>query len=79
MADVGNCIHQIYCGIEQNIDNDAYYKNLFASYGLATYLTDYQGIRKAWDALVAAGEKVIKRYIYYPVSGMLCEISRGFE
>ena len=155
MADVGNCIHQIYCGIEQNIDNEAYYKDLIASYGLSTYLIDYEGIRTAWeelvawlteeygrathiyherpfshlkdgqvftgsidlvwqteegdilidfktcplghkhilneesdhyagwyagqldaytDALEAAGEKVIKRYIYYPVSGMLCEI-----
>ena len=154
MADVGNCIHQIYCGIEQNIDNEAYYKDLIACYGLSTYLVDYKGIRQAWeelvkwltdhygkathiyherpfthlkdgqvftgsidlvwqteegdilidfktcplghkyildaesehyagwyagqldayqDALEAAGEKVIKRYIYYPVSGMLCE------
>ena len=160
MADVGNCIHQIYCGIEQNIDNEAYYKDLIASYGLSSYLIDYEGIRTAWeelvawlteeygpatniyherpfshlkdgqvftgsidlvwqteegdilidfktcplghkhilneesdhyagwyagqldaytDALEAAGEKVIKRYIYYPVSGMLCEISRGFD
>lgn len=160
MADVGNCIHQIYCGIEQNIDNEAYYKDLIASYGLSTYLIDYEGIRAAWeelvawlteeygpathiyherpfshlkdgqvftgsidlvwqteegdilidfktcplghkhilneesdhyagwyagqldaytDALEAAGEKVIKRYIYYPVSGMLCEISRAFK
>jgi ATP-dependent exoDNAse (exonuclease V) beta subunit len=160
MADVGNCIHQIYCGIEQNIDNEAYYKDLIASYGLSAYLIDYEGIRTAWeelvawlteeygqathiyherpfshlkdgqvftgsidlvwqteegdilidfktcplghkhilneesdhyagwyagqldaytDALVAAGEKVIKRYIYYPVSGMLCEISKAFK
>ena len=160
MADVGNCIHQIYCGIEQNIDNEAYYKDLIASYGLSTYLIDYEGIRTAWEELVAwlteeygqathiyherpfshlkdgqvftgsidlvwqteesdilidfktcplghkhilneesdhyagwyagqldaytdalevAGEKVIKRYIYYPVSGMLCEISRAFK
>ena len=156
MADVGNCIHQIYCGIENNIDNEAYYQNLIASYGLSTYLIDYKGIRNAWekltawltekfgkathiyherpfshlkdgqvftgsidlvwqteegdilidfktcplghkyilneeskhyagwyagqldaytDALEAAGEKVIKRFIYYPVSGMLCDIS----
>ena len=26
------------------------------------------------DALEAAGEKVIKRYIFYPVSGLLAEI-----
>ncbi len=160
MADVGNCIHQIYCGIEQNLYNESYYKDLIASYGLSTYLIDYEGIRNAWeglvewltdnygkathiyherpfshlkdgqvftgsidlvwqtaegdilidfktcplghehilneesdhyagwyagqldaytDALEAAGEKVIKRYIYYPVSGMLCEISRAFQ
>ena len=160
MADVGNCIHQIYCGIEQNIDNEAYYKDLIASYGLSSYLIDYEGIRTAWeelvawlteeygqathiyherpfshlkdgqvftgsidlvwqteegdilidfktcplghkhilneesdhyagwyagqldaytDALEAAGENVIKRFIYYPVSGMLCEISRAFK
>ncbi len=29
------------------------------------------------DALEAAGEKVIKRFIYYPVSGLLCEIGRS--
>lgn len=155
MADVGNCIHQIYCGIEQNIDNETYYKDLIASYGLSTYLIDFMGIRKAWDELVkwltvkfgqainvyherpfthlkdsqvftgsidlvwqtsegdilidfktcplghkyilneesehyagwyagqldaytdaleTAGEKVIKRFIYYPVSGMVVEI-----
>ena len=31
------------------------------------------------DALEAAGEKVIKRFIYYPVSGMLCEIGRSTD
>ena len=31
------------------------------------------------DALEAAGEKVIKRLIYYPVSGLLCEIGRAFQ
>ncbi len=160
MADVGNCIHQIFCGIEQHIDNEDYYKDLIASYGLTTYLKDISAIKKAWkalvswlkgqfgevvhiyherpfthlkdgqvftgsidlvwqtaegdilidfktcplghkyildkesehyagwyagqldaytDALEAAGEKVIKRFIYYPVSGMLCEISRGMD
>ena len=35
----------------------------------------YAGQLNAYtDALEAAGENVIKRYIYYPVSGMLCEI-----
>ena len=31
------------------------------------------------DALEAAGENVIKRYIYYPVSGMLVEIGRAVQ
>lgn len=31
------------------------------------------------DALEAAGEKVIKRYIYYPVSGLLAEVTRATE
>lgn len=155
MADVGNCIHQIFCGIEQNIENESYYRNLIDSYGLSTFLTEWTGIRKAWerlviwlteqygkavriyherpfsnlkdgqvftgsidlvwqtedgdilidfktcplgdnyilnsesehyagwyegqlnaytDALENSGEKVIKRFIFYPVSGMLCEI-----
>lgn len=157
MTDVGNCIHQLYCSIEQNIENEQYYRNLINSYGLSGYLTDPQDIRKAWeelvrwlteqygeathvyherpfthlkdgqvytgsidlvwqtangdividfktcplgheyilhedsehyagwyagqldaytDALEAAGEKVLKRFIYYPVSGLLCEIGR---
>lgn len=160
MADVGNCIHQIFCGIEQHIDNESYYTNLIESYGLKTYLTDYAAIRKAWemlvkwlteqfgaaikiyherpftllkdgnvysgsidlvwqtsdgdilidfktcplgqkyildsdsehyagwyagqldaytDALEEAGEKVLKRFIYYPVSGMMCEICRALK
>ncbi|MBR4389472.1 MAG: UvrD-helicase domain-containing protein [Prevotella sp.] len=155
MADVGNCIHQIFCGIEQHIDNMSYYTDLIDDYGLKTYLVDPVAIKKAWenlvswlteeygsatsvyherpftllkdgfvyngsidlvwqtaegdilidfktcpmghkyildensehyagwyagqlnaytDALEAAGEKVIKRFIYYPVSGLLCEI-----
>ena len=160
MADVGNCIHQIFCGIEQHIDSESYYTNLIESYGLKTYLTDYAAIRKAWemlvnwlteqfgaainiyherpftllkdgnvysgsidlvwqtsdgdilidfktcplgqkyildsdsdhyagwyagqldaytDALEEAGEKVLKRFIYYPVSGMMCEIGRALK
>lgn len=160
MADVGNCIHQIFCGIEQHIDSESYYTNLIESYGLKTYLTDYAAIRKAWemlvkwlteqfgaainiyherpftllkdgnvysgsidlvwqtsdgdilidfktcplgqkyildsdsdhyagwyagqldaytDALEEVGEKVLKRFIYYPVSGMMCEIGRALK
>lgn len=160
MAYVGNCIHQIFCGIEQHINSESYYTNLIESYGLKTYLTDYSAIRKAWemlvnwlteqfgaainiyherpftllkdgnvysgsidlvwqtsdgdilidfktcplgqkyildsdsdhyagwyagqldaytDALEEAGEKVLKRFIYYPVSGMMCEIGRALK
>lgn len=160
MDDVGNCIHQIFCGIEQHINSESYYTNLIESYGLKTYLTDYAAIRKAWemlvnwlteqfgaainiyherpftllkdgnvysgsidlvwqtsdgdilidfktcplgqkyildsdsehyagwyagqldaytDALEEAGEKVLKRFIYYPVSGMMCEIGRALK
>ena len=158
MADVGSCIHQIFCGIEEHIDNDAYYADLIDSYGLKTFLVDHKAIRNAWNnlicwlteqygqaaniyherpftltkngqvftgsidlvwqtaegdilidfktcplgdeyilnsesdhyagwyagqlnaytnALEAAGEKVIKRFIYYPVSGILCEIAKS--
>lgn len=31
------------------------------------------------DALEASGEQVLKRYIYYPVSGLLAEIARSVE
>lgn len=160
MADVGNCIHQIFCGIEQHINIESYYTNLIESYGLKTYLTDYAAIRKSWEMLVKwltkqfgaainiyherpftllkdgnvysgnidlvwqtsdgdilidfktcplgqkcildrnsdhyagwyagqldaytealeeAGEKVLKRFIYYPVSGMMCEIGRALK
>lgn len=159
-AEAGDCLHQIYCSIEEHIDDKAYYSNLIESYGLTRYFTDAQAIRIAWDSLVewlttefgtaskvyherpftllrngqvltgsidlvwqtsegdvlidfkscpmtdeyilnpdsdhyagwyagqldayndaleAAGEKVIKRLIYYPVSGMVCEIGRAFQ
>ena len=155
MADVGDCIHQIFCGIEQHIYSESYYADLIESYGLKTFLIDHKAIRRAWEqlcswleerfgaalniyherpftllkdgnvfsgsidlvwqtaggdilldfktcplgykyvldeqsdhyagwyagqleayshALEAAGEKVLKRLIYYPVSGQLCEI-----
>ena len=157
MADVGDCIHQIFCGIEQHIDSESYYADLIESYGLKTFLIDHKAIRRAWEqlcswleerfgaalniyherpftllkdgnvfsgsidlvwqtaegdilldfktcplgykyvldeqsdhyagwyagqleayshALEAAGEKVLKQLIYYPVSGLLCEIGR---
>ena len=38
----------------------------------------YAGQLNAYtDALEAAGEKVIKRYIYYPMSGLLVEVGRS--
>lgn len=158
MADVGDCIHQIFCGIEDNLENASYYTSLIDSYGLAAFLTDYNAIKNAWeqlvskltsqfgpamkihherpftllkegqvytgsidlvwqtaqgnviidfktcpmgpteilnaesshyvgwyagqldaytDALEAAGEKVLKRLIFYPVSGLLVEVSKG--
>ncbi len=44
------------------------------------YAGCYAGQLDAYtDALEATGEKVIKRFIYYPVSGLLCEISRAFR
>ena len=156
MATVGNCIHQIFAGIEENpsanrIDLDG----IVSSYGLSAVLTDTDAILSAWknlydklvslhgepvktyherpfrmdydgqtivgsidlvwqtregdilvdfknnpmvakyvlepanehfagwyagqlgayqDALEAAGEKVLQRYIYYPVSGLLVEV-----
>lgn len=160
MADVGNCIHQIFCGIEEHIDNETYYADLIDSYRLKTFLVDHKAIRNAWEKLVcwlteqygqsvnvyherpftltkdgqvftgsidlvwqtsegdvlidfktcplgqeyildsnsehyagwyagqldaytaaleAAGEKVIKRFIYYPVSGTLCEIDKSLK
>ena len=158
MADVGDCIHQIFCGIEQQMNSDSYFTDLIESYGLKGTLTAPQAIRKSWEnltnwltenhgaaqniyherpftllqngqvftgsidlvwatqkgnilidyktcplgpkyvldstsehyagwyagqldaytaALNLAGEKVLKRYIYYPVSGLLCEVGPG--
>ena len=161
MATVGDCIHQIFAGIEES--RPAYkieLDEIIGSYGLKGVLADKEAITLAWknlseyltathgaavktyherpfrlelegqtivgsidlvwqteegdilvdfktcpmgpkavldaesehyagwyagqldayqDALEAAGEKVIKRYIYYPVSGLLAEVTRAFE
>jgi ATP-dependent exoDNAse (exonuclease V) beta subunit len=161
MAIVGDCIHQIFAGIEEK--RPAYkieWDEIIDSYGLSAVLTDKDAILTAWknlydkltelhgasvknyhersfrldkegqtivgsidlvwqttdgdilvdfktnpmgaksvldpenehfagwysgqldayqNALEAAGEKVIKRYIYYPVSGLLVEVSRAIE
>ena len=52
MADVGDCIHQIFCGIEQHIDDESYYTNLIENYGLSSCLIDYKAIKRAWEKLV---------------------------
>lgn len=161
MATVGDCIHQIFAGIEElrpayKIDLD----EIISSYGLKGVLADKDAITLAWnnlseyliathgvaiktyherpfrleregqtivgsidlvwqteegdilvdfktspmglkavldaesehyagwyagqldayqDALETAGEKVVKRYIYYPVSGLLAEVTCAFE
>ena len=156
MATVGNCIHQIFAGIEENLSvNKIDMNEIIRSYGLSAVLTDTDSILSAWknlydklvllhgepvktyherpfrmdydgqtmvgsidlvwqtqegdilvdfknnpmaakyildpdnehfagwyagqlnayqDALKAAGEKVLQKYIYYPVSGLLVEI-----
>ena len=158
MKDVGDCIHQIFCGIESNKEDERYYEGLIKSYGLEGNLKDTTAIKAAWEnlvgwlektygkatkvyherpfrllkdgkeyngsidlvwqtaegdvlidfktcpmgekvvldennekhfvgqyagqldayeaALVAAGEKVVARYIYYPVSGLICKIGK---
>ncbi|MBP5419297.1 MAG: UvrD-helicase domain-containing protein [Bacteroidales bacterium] len=159
MATVGNCIHQIFAGIEE--PRPAYkieWNEIIGSYGLNDVLTDKASIGQAWknladyltathgaavktyherpfrlerdgqtivgsidfvwqtaegdilvdfktnpmgekaildaksdyyagkyagqldayqEALEAAGEKVVKRYVYYPVSGLLVEVGRA--
>ena len=151
----GNCIHQIFCGIEQHVDDESYITSLIKNYGMDKYLIKPAAIKEAWDALVqylteqyglakkvyherpftlasdgriytgsidlvwqtdegnvvidfksnpmgdeallneesdfyagkyggqlktygmaleTAGETVLARYIYYPISGMICEI-----
>ncbi len=161
MATVGDCIHQIFAGIEE--EHPAYKIDMdetIMSYGLRAVLTDKDAITLAWknlcsfltekhgayiktyherpfrlerdgqiiigsidlvwqtdegdilvdfktcpmgknvtlntdseyyvgwyagqlnayeDALKAAGEKVLKRYIYYPVSGVLAEVTSTIE
>lgn len=158
MAQVGNCIHQIYAGIESRTDQSIAIDQIIASHGLTDILQDTDPIVTAWNNLVqyltetdgksiatyherpfrlerdgqlivgsidlvwqtnkgdilidfktcpkgteeilnvesefyagkyaaqldsytaaleAAGEKVHKRYIYYPVSGLLVEIAEA--
>lgn len=158
MATVGNCIHQIFAGIEEKPSvNRIAIKEIICSYGLSAVLTDTDTILSAWKnlydklvllhgvpvktyherpfrmnydgqtivgsidlvwqtqegnilvdfknnpmpakyildpdnehfagwyagqldaylgALKAAGEKVLQKYIYYPVSGLLVEIAK---
>jgi len=160
MSTVGDCIHQIFAGIEEHKDKSAYQiplEEIIENYGLAAVLKDPTAITAAWErlheylttqegpavkiyherpfrldmdgqtivgsidlvwqttdgdilvdfktcpmgpivvldptsehyagwyagqlnayqtALEAAGEKVVKRYIYYPVSGLLVEVGK---
>jgi ATP-dependent exoDNAse (exonuclease V) beta subunit len=52
MDEVGNCIHQIYCGIEDNSENPNYIKNVIESYGLSEVLRSSDDIVTAWNNLV---------------------------
>lgn len=161
MAEVGNCIHQIYAGIEDEASEEKIgIDEIVKSYGLENVLIDNRGIADAWknlcdyltenfgkavktyherpfrlernyqiitgsidlvwqtedgdilvdfktcpmgakavldpdsdhyagwyagqldayqNALEEAGETVLKRFIYYPVSGILAEVTRSFE
>lgn len=160
MTVVGNCIHQIYAGMEKGQASAQEMEDLAASYGISGLFTDMTEITKAWenlkqfltetygsplevyherpfrletegqtivgsidlvwktgkgdilldfktcplgmkavmdpesnyyagryagqlnayeDALTAAGEKVIERFIYYPVSGHLVSVERKFN
>ena len=155
MAVVGDCIHQIFAGIEESRSTTIDMDSIIGSYNLAAVLTDKESIAQAWknlteyleathgsavktyherpfrmdydgqtivgsidlvwqtaqgdilidfktcpmgsqavldpesshyaglyagqlnayeEALTAAGERVLKRLIYYPVSGLLVEI-----
>ena len=48
--------------------------------GSEHYAGWYAGQLDAYqDALEKAGERVLKRYIYYPVSGLLTELTRASE
>ncbi len=155
MSDVGNCIHQIYAGIENHKADANYIKETISNHTLGATLSEPKAIEEAWirltswledkfgkaeqtyherpfkllkdghiytgsidfiwktsngiilidfktcplgdkyildeqsdhfaglyagqldayeDALKAAGEKVLKRLIYYPVSGLVVEV-----
>ncbi len=157
MSVVGDCIHQIFAGIEESRSQSQPIAESIASYGLADVLTDKDSIVQAWNqlaeyltatygavvktyherpfrldldgqtvvgsidlvwqttrgdilidfktcpmgieailntesehyagwyagqldaytnALESAGEKVVKRFIYYPVSGLLVEVGK---
>lgn len=53
MADVGDCVHQIFCSIDTLTALHSPFSVLIGSYGLGDFLTHPDAIRKAWDALVA--------------------------
>ncbi len=50
-AEVGNCIHQIFCALDHQNDPLSFAKNLINAYELNNVLTDAQAIIAAWNNL----------------------------
>ncbi len=56
MSEVGDCLHHIYCNIEQH-DSDHFISDLIEAYGLTAFLTDVAAVRTAWENLTMWLEK----------------------
>ncbi len=52
-AEVGNCVHQIFCGIDRQTDKLAFARQVTAAYGLTDVLPQPEAIVGAWDNLKA--------------------------
>lgn len=53
MAEVGSCIHQIFCSLEDNIDHaNEFISQVISEWNMSEVLTDTAGILKAWQSLV---------------------------
>ncbi len=50
-ADVGNCIHQIFCSMDKQADALAFVKRMVSAYGLTNVLSQPDAIVKAWENL----------------------------
>ncbi len=50
-AEVGNCVHQIFCGIDRQTDAFAFAKQVVSSYGLTDMLPQPETIVEAWKNL----------------------------